>query len=601
MAFFKTVDHLPEGELRFPTKLFPFIWFFVSQMKKQFFIITTLYATSYIMIALIPYFIGLVAGGFEKLGQEDISLYDALFWPVVIFVVFALILQPLTVQIGVYIQSKTAAPFTNMIRRQLALYTYHHSFGFFQSDFSGRLAGKVVETPSAMREVVTTAIGSFLYAFISFVIGVFLFAIVSWQFFLISVLWLSIYVFLIYFFVPRIMRLSEKASVERSHVRGRTVDILSNIPTVKFFARARHEDSYLREKLWTTAKAYEKTDLKLWHLWICMEILSSIFWASVIFLCVWQWSQATITLAQIAMILPLTLQVNNIAWWLSEIFANFFQRLGEIEEGMEAITKPHSLLNEKNAQDIKTAGGHIHFDHAHFSYDSKTVFENLNFEIPAGQKVGLVGPSGAGKSTLIQILLRLYDIQGGAIKIDGQDISKVTQDSLRRNIAVIPQDTSLFHRTLMENIRYGRLDATDEEVMEAAKQAHAHDFIAELPQGYDTLVGERGVKLSGGQRQRIAIARAILKDAPILILDEATSALDSESERLIQESLKTLMEGKTVIAIAHRLSTIAHLDRLIVMNNGKIVEDGTHDDLRENKDGHYAKLWAMQSGGFLGE
>jgi ABC-type multidrug transport system fused ATPase/permease subunit len=242
----------------------------------------------------------------------------------------------------------------------------------------------------------------------------------------------------------------------------------------------------------------------------------------------------------------------------------------------------------------------IDLDSVDFSYEGNDVFKEFNLSILDGQKIGLVGQSGAGKSTLVSLLLRLYDIQSGTIKIDGQNISEVTQESLRRNIAVIPQDTSLFHRSLMDNIRYGNLDASDDAVIEAAKKAHAHDFIMDLPDAYDTMVGERGVKLSGGQRQRIAIARAILKDAPILILDEATSALDSESERLIQDSLRTLMDGKTVIAIAHRLSTISHLDRLIVMDKGQIIEDGTHENLL-NQNGQYAKLWSMQSGGFLGD
>lgn len=305
-----------------------------------------------------------------------------------------------------------------------------------------------------------------------------------------------------------------------------------------------------------------------------------------------------LTTGNVAMIFPVTIQLTEITWKISTEFSSFFQRLGEVEEGMEAITKSHDTTDILNAADLERVNGSISFDNVSFSYDQKKVFNDFGLAIPKGQKLGLVGQSGAGKSSLVSILLRLYDIQSGSITIDGQDISKVTQESLRRNIAVIPQDTSLFHRTLMDNIRYGRLDASDAEVIEAAKKAHAHDFVSKLPDGYQTMVGERGVKLSGGQRQRTAIARAILKDAPILILDEATSALDSESEKAIQDSLKTLMEGKTVIAIAHRLSTIAHLDRIIVMDDGQIVEDGTHDELIKN-DRHYAMLWSMQSGGFL--
>ncbi len=274
--------------------------------------------------------------------------------------------------------------------------------------------------------------------------------------------------------------------------------------------------------------------------------------------------------------------------------------LGYVSDVLNIIAVPHGIQDAQGAGALRVQKGEIRFAGVHFDFAAQPVFKDLNLNIEAGEHIGLIGHSGAGKSTLINLLLRYFDPQSGAVLIDGQNIAEVTQDSLRKNIAVIPQDTSLFHRSLMENIRYGRLEASDEEVIEAAKKAHAHEFIKDLPQGYDTLVGERGVKLSGGQRQRIAIARAILKDAPILILDEATSALDSESEKLIQDSLKSLMDGKTVIAIAHRLSTISHLDRLVVMEAGKIIEEGHHDLLLQ-KNGVYAKLWSMQSGGFLGE
>jgi ATP-binding cassette subfamily B multidrug efflux pump len=339
---------------------------------------------------------------------------------------------------------------------------------------------------------------------------------------------------------------------------------------------------------------------------VTLEIWTVTIWVVTLYFTIAGWQQGSITLAQAAMVLPLTIQVTNTSWWMSEIFANFFQKMGEIREGMDAIVKSHDVKDCEKAPKLLISKGAVEFDNVTFGYESKNLFEGLNITINPGEKIGLVGPSGAGKSSLVQILLRLYDIQGGAIKIDDQAISEVQQDSLREHIAVIPQMADMLHRTIRENILYGRLDASDEDMMKAAKQAKAHDFIQELVDqngntGYDSLVGERGVKLSGGQRQRVAIARAILKDAPILILDEATSALDSESERAIQESLEHLMEGKTVLAIAHRLSTIAHMDRLIVMHEGRIIEEGTHDDLLKLEGGHYAKLWAMQSGGFLKE
>jgi ABC-type multidrug transport system fused ATPase/permease subunit len=408
------------------------------------------------------------------------------------------------------------------------------------------------------------------------------------------------------FFVPKLQKLSKKASIERSIVRGRFVDILSNILTVKLFARRQYEDGYFMGSLKKTADAYVRADLKLWQLWVVLEVWTVTFWIFTFSLTLWGWQQGFVTTAEAAMILPLTIQVTNTSWWMSEIFTSFFQRLGEIQEGMDAIVKAHDVTDDSGASPLQVKQARIDFDGVQFAYEDKPLFQGLDLSIASGEKIGLVGASGAGKSSLVQILLRLYDIQRGAIKIDGQDIAAVTQDSLRANIAVIPQMSDMLHRTIRENILYGRLDATEEEVIDAAKRAHAYDFIQELVdqhgnKGLDALVGERGVKLSGGQRQRIAIARAILKDAPILILDEATSALDSESERSIQESLQDLMRGKTVIAIAHRLSTIAHMDRLIVMENGAIIEQGTHEELSNTEGGRFAKLWKMQSGGFLGK
>ena len=310
-----------------------------------------------------------------------------------------------------------------------------------------------------------------------------------------------------------------------------------------------------------------------------------------------------IELATISYLFTLVLILSTNARHLTWSLQAFMEYVGQIRDGIHTIMREHEIADESDAKPLEMRKGEINFDKVSFGYSGqggKSVIENLNLNVPSGQKLGLVGSSGAGKSTLVSLLLRFYETDTGNITIDGQDLSRITQDSLRENISVIPQDTSLFHRSLADNIRYGCLDATDEDIIDAAKKAHAHDFIKDLPKGYETMVGERGLKLSGGQRQRIAIARAILKNAPILILDEATSALDSESEQLIQDSLFELMKGKTVIAIAHRLSTIAKLDRLIVMEQGRIVEDGNHEALLKSK-GHYAKLWDMQSGGFLGD
>ena len=325
-----------------------------------------------------------------------------------------------------------------------------------------------------------------------------------------------------------------------------------------------------------------------------------VFGSGMMVACVLGWQKGLITLGDIATIMGLSFNFTANAWNLSFGIIHVMESLGYLNDSLKTLIKPHSVSDAPDAPALCVEQGAIEFRHVHFEYENKAVFTDLNLQIKAGQRVGLVGHSGAGKSTLINLIQRFYDIQSGEILIDGQNIARVTQSSLRRNIAVIPQDTSLFHRSIMDNIRYGRLDASDEEVLEAAKKAHAHGFIEELPEGFETHVGERGVKLSGGQRQRIAIARAILKDAPILILDEATSALDSESEQEIQAALQNLMADKTVIAIAHRLSTIQNLDRLLVMKEGRIIEDGAHGALLAGG-GVYQKLWAMQSGGFLPE
>lgn len=602
MLTFKTLDDVPANVQDLPERLVPFIWFFVRQFKAQFLVILLLFMLSNILVAVTPYFMKLVVDGMliiEAPEQFWPVLGPAIFW----FVLLILLLQPVSAQAGNYTQAKTMSVFTNSVRRQLANFVHDHSYGYFQDDFSGRLGGKVVETPSALRDVVQIAIGAFFYGFLCLIVAIVLFAAVGWIYAILTFAWLLAYMALMAFFVPQLQRLSKTASDERSYVRGRFVDSLSNILSVKLFARKMHEDVYLTEKLQATALGFQKVDLKLWRLWVWLEVQTVAFWAAALGLALYDWSQGSISLGDLAMILPLTLQLTNVAWWLSEIFANFFNRLGEIQEGMDAIIAPHTVVDAENAQPLRVNNADIHFDQVDFSYGSLPVFQGLNLTIPAGQKVGLIGPSGAGKSSLVQILLRLYDVRSGRIMVDGQVIQDVQQDSLRESIAVIPQMTDLLHRSIRDNILYGRLDADEGDVIAAAKKAHAHEFIQRLEdrdgnQNYDALVGERGIKLSGGQRQRLAIARAILKDAPILVLDEATSALDSESEQLIQSSLRDLMYNKTVLAIAHRLSTIASLDRLIVMDQGQIIEDGSHDELLA-KNGYYARLWSMQSGGFL--
>lgn len=605
-AFFRLPqpDDLPSGGVEsLPDRLLPFIWFFVRQAKGAFLLILLLNAAATFIEASIPWFIKVIVDAFTQYGRA-ISLEGALFWPAVAFVVFVMIIDPILSRVRNWVLARVQPSFTNLMRRQMALYMHRHSYRYFQDDFSGRLASKGVETSQAVMNIVQSFVTGIWYAFFTLLTTAFLFAVASPGAAGILGGWFVVYVGTLVYFIPKILKASKQTHDDVSHIRGRFVDTLSNILSVKLFARREHEDSYLLESLKKTSRSGQKMMDITNAMYIALEILRIIFLTAVFYYAVHALRGGGMSAGDAAMILPLVLRMMNVAWWMSDVMTMLFQNLGQVQEGMETITRAATVTDAPGAFRLSVKKGGIDFEKVDFSYTDRPMFTGLDLHIPAGQKVGLVGASGAGKSTLVQLLLRLYDIQGGRIAIDGQDIAATTQDSLRENIAVIPQSTELFHRSLRDNIRYGRLDASEEEIIAAARQANAHDFILDLSDrdgrtGYDAFVGERGVKLSGGQRQRIAIARAILKNAPVLILDEATSALDSESERLIQDSLWNLMQGRTVIAIAHRLSTIARLDRLIVMEQGKIVEDGTHESLLA-KGGVYARLWGLQSGGFIG-
>ncbi len=430
----------------------------------------------------------------------------------------------------------------------------------------------------------------------------------DWRLAVPIVLWIVAFVFFLRYFVPRMRDLSRLSSEARSLVMGRVVDSYTNFPTVKLFARAADEDSYVREAMVEHREriaAHMRMTTRFMATLTCMNSGLVVGTAA---LGVWLWLAGQASAAAVATALPLAWQIANMAGWVSWEVSGIFENIGVVQEGMETIAVPHALTDRPNARELVVGGGTIRFEHVRFSYGAlarggHAVLDDLSLEIAAGERVGVVGRSGAGKSTLVSLLLRFHDVEGGRITIDGQDLRDVTQESLRAAIGVVTQDTSMLHRSIAANIRYGRPQASDAEVEAAARQAHAHEFIVGLRDwkdrgGYEAHAGERGVKLSGGQRQRVALARVILKNAPILVLDEATSALDSEIEAAIQEQLETLMQGKTVIAIAHRLSTIARMDRLVVMDAGRIVEQGTHEELLR-AGGHYALLWKRQSGGFL--
>ena len=599
------IEKLPESGLtRLPNSIWKFLWFFMRQIKGRLIVLSLMGVVAGCLGSLSAYFFGLIIEVFVETTDKT-QIWDNLEQPLIIYTSLILVAVPVLYNTQGYLNSVTLPYYAAMIRRQLALYLHQHSYRYFQDDFAGRLAGKVLEMPYAMRQIVNDITGPFIYAATTFITTLAIFAWIGTYFAGFTAIYIVLYLINLRYFIPKIAKMSEEASRKRSIMRGRFVDIVTNIFLVKIFARRAHEDAYFRASLHDNAGSVAKQEITITAMFRMQHILNSSIMLCLIFASVNAWNNDDLTTAQISMILPMALNMISATFWLTEIYTGFFERLGEVQEGMEAVVHAHEVTDNPDAPRMIVTTPTIKFNNVTFSYPSRPMFENFNIDIKAKQRVGLVGPSGAGKSTLMQLILRLHDVQGGHILIDGQNIASVTQDSLRESIAVIPQMADMLHRTVRDNIAYGLPDATDEKIIEAATRAQAHDFIMQLKDakgntGYDSTVGERGVKLSGGQRQRIAISRAILKNAPILILDEATASLDSESEKLIQRALEDVMKDRTVIVIAHRLSTIAHLDRLIVLQNGKIVEDGTHNELLQQS-GLYARLWNLQSGGFLSD
>ena len=487
------------------------------------------------------------------------------------------------------------------VRRDLFSYLQLHSQRYFLSNFAGSLANRIAEVSMGVSQVMWTVLFDFWPLVISFTVSQILLATVNVRLALVLGVWTVIYVVICFLLARRCRRYAREYAAARSAVSGTIVDSVSNIMTAKLFARRDFEREHLELYL---DREVERARATFWFMegirWF-QFVAAFILMLAVIGYALRLWSEGAMSAGQFAMAASLSLLLIEQARGLSRRFLEFFEFVGNINDGVGMIVRPHEVVDDPQAGPLMVSHGEIRFEQVDFAYTrERPVFRQLEVVFRAGERVGLVGYSGSGKSTLVNLILRLFEPQGGRILIDGQDVKLVTQESLRAAVAMIPQDPLLFHRTLKDNIRYGRLDASDEEVIDAARLAFAHDFIAGMEEGYEALVGERGVKLSGGQRQRIALARAILKASPILLLDEATSALDSVTERSIQESLEHLMQGRTVVVIAHRLSTLAHLDRILVFHQGRIIEDGSHHELLA-RDGHYAHMWTMQAGGFLPE
>ncbi|WP_394133726.1 ABC transporter ATP-binding protein [Vibrio parahaemolyticus] len=521
--------------------------------------------------------------------------------------VLLLVVMPLLVVIYSLLVHQTLLGNYPMSIRWLAhRYLLNQSLNFYQDDFAGRVATKVMQTSLAVRETVMKSMDVFVYVTVYFTSMVVMLATADWRLMIPMIVWLLVYIAIQVYFVPKLKDVASEQADARSTMTGRIVDSYTNIQTVKLFSHSQRETQYAEQGM----KGFLNTVYRQMRLVtgfdVAVEISNYILVFSVAALSIYLWLDSAISVGAIAIAVSLALRVNGMSMWIMWEVGALFENMGTVVDGMKTLSKPIDIQDKPNAKDLVVSKGGIQFDNVSFHYgENKGVINHLNLDIKPGEKVGLVGRSGAGKSTLVNLLLRFHDVEEGSIKIDGQNIADVTQDSLRSKIGMVTQDTSLLHRSIRDNILYGNPTASEEELLKATKQAHAHEFIETLTDpfgnvGYDAQVGERGVKLSGGQRQRIAISRVLLKDAPLLVLDEATSALDSEVEAAIQESLNELMQGKTVIAIAHRLSTIAQMDRLIVLDKGNVVEQGSHQELIAHN-GIYAQLWAHQTGGFLGE
>ncbi|WP_460144944.1 ABC transporter ATP-binding protein [Pseudomonas sp. S2_A02] len=520
--------------------------------------------------------------------------------------VVALVLRPIFVGLHDLLVHQTLSPsLTSLIRWQNHSYVLKQSLNFFQNDFAGRIAQRIMQTGNSLRDSAVQAVDALWHVLIYAISSLVLFAEADWRLMIPLLTWIAAFIGALYYFVPRVKERSVVSSDARSKLMGRIVDGYTNITTLKLFAHTNFEQQYAREAIKEQTEKAQLAGRVVTSMDVAITSMNGLLIVSTTGLALWLWTQSLISVGAIALATGLVIRIVNMSGWIMWVVTGIFENIGMVQDGLQTISQPVSITDREQAKPLNVARGEVRFEHVDFHYGKKSgIIGDLNLTIKPGEKIGLIGPSGAGKSTLVNLLLRLYDVQGGRILIDGQNIAEVGQESLRERIGMITQDTSLLHRSIRDNLLYGKPDATDAELWEAVHKARADEFIPLLSDsegrtGFDAHVGERGVKLSGGQRQRIAIARVLLKDAPILIMDEATSALDSEVEAAIQESLETLMQGKTVIAIAHRLSTIARMDRLVVLENGKIAETGSHAELLAHG-GLYARLWQHQTGGFVG-
>ncbi|MDB9952344.1 ABC transporter ATP-binding protein/permease [Porticoccaceae bacterium] len=603
--FERLINPFPAQKPQRPPKgLYEFCRYYTRGMEPWLLVMAGLTVVTAVSEAMLYAILGQIV---DWLASSDPTTFFEDSWlQLVGMTVFILLFIPMMTAIQSLVVHQTLmGNFPMLVRWNAHRYLLDQSYGFFQNEFSGRIATKVMQTSLAVRDTVMKLLNVLLFVVIYMVTALILVASADIRLCLPIVIWLGFYVLVQRYFVPKMKNIAMLQADARSLMTGRIVDSYTNIITLKLFSHSSRESDYVRDGMsdflntvHPQMRLVTKLNFVLWSLNMLLVFSTGA-------LGIYLWTTGTITPGAIAIVMSLSIRLTGMSHWIMWEISSLFENIGTVQDGINTLSIPNAVADNEQAKDLQVTAGDIEFKDVSFAYnDDGEVFRHLNLHIPAAEKIGIVGRSGAGKSSLVSLLLRFYDIQSGTVSIDQQNIRDVRQESLRANIAMVTQDTSLLHRSVRENIMFGRPEASEEQMMAAAEQAQAHEFILSLQdnmgrRGYDAHVGERGVTLSGGQRQRIAIARVLLKDAPILVLDEATSALDSEVEASIQLSLNKLMQGKTVIAIAHRLSTIAAMDRLVVFDKGEIVEQGTHQQLIA-KNGVYSKLWSHQSGGFIG-
>ncbi|MCC7252064.1 ABC transporter ATP-binding protein, partial [Hyphomicrobium sp.] len=596
----------PAAPGRPPENIAAFYWHYIQPVWRPFAVLLAVGLVGSLIEVMLMAFVGNLVD-MMRAASSPRAFFDENAATLLFMAFVALVARPAVSTVHDLIKNQMITPsVTTRIRWQTHTYVLRQSLAFFQNDFAGRISTRIMHTGMSLRDSVVQGVDAIWYMAVHVIGALVIFWEADARLVVPLLSWVGLYALVLRIFVPRIQRLSTQASEARSWLTGRVVDSFTNILTVKLFAHAEREEAYAKEAMEVHLQRQRAANRNLTVMEFVLYTLNGALLVSVAGLALWLWSYDAVTMGAITVAMTLVIRIIAMSGWILFTVAGIFENIGVVHEGMQTIARDYEVVDHPGARRLVVPRGEIRFDNVRFHYGKvKSVLEEVSLTIRPGEKVGIVGRSGAGKSTLVNLLLRFYDVEAGRILIDGQDISEVTQESLRANIGLVTQDTSLLHRSVMDNILYGRPEAGLAEATAAAKRAHAHEFILGLEDlnnrhGYDAHVGERGVKLSGGQRQRIAIARVLLKNAPILVLDEATSALDSEVEAAIQESLSELMAGKTVIAIAHRLSTIAAMDRLIVMDGGRIVVQGSHTELLR-KGRLYASLWARHSGGFLTE